>query len=392
MISLESAEEIISKNARVLNETERVDLDSARDRILAEDVFSDTDMPPFDKSAMDGYACRRVDLIRPLTVVETIAAGTEPSCIIGSGECARIMTGAKVPVGADCVVMIEHTILADDGKVIVKDSNVQDNVCRQGEDIKKGSLVLRKGSFINPQTIALLASAGKTVVQVTAKLQVGLLCTGSELVEPDIVPSGVQIRNSNAAQLIAQIEAAGAIPAYCGIIPDNRDQIAGKVNEMLGKYPVVLITGGASVGDFDFMPEILQQPGFTVHFKQVGIQPGKPVVYATCNDRQVFGLSGNPVSSFLQFELLVKPLLFKMYGSAKHPQNIKMILGEPVKRKQTERRFFQPVTVNPYGQIINTEFHGSAHIAALKNIFGFAIIPEGIAEIKKGEVVNVRPI
>jgi len=393
MISLESAEELISRNARALNETEWVDLGSSLGRVLAEDVFSDTDMPPFDKSAMDGYACRREDLTQTMVTVETIAAGTEPSRAIGKGHCAKIMTGAKVPEGADCVIMIENTVLTDDGRVMVNDNIIQDdNICRRGEDTRKGSLVLRKGSFINPQTLALLASVGKTNVQVTRKLQVGLLCTGSELVEPGEIPSGVQIRNSNAAQITAQIEAAGAIPVYCGIISDNHDQIAGKLNEMLGKYPVVLITGGASVGDFDFMPEILQQPGFIVHFKKVGIQPGKPVVYATCNDRHIFGLSGNPVSSFLQFELLVKPLLFKMYGSATYSPNIQMILGEPVKRKQTERRLFLPVVVNSDGQIINTEFHGSAHIAALKNIFGFAIIPEGIAEIKKGEIVNVRPI
>ncbi|NJO92959.1 MAG: molybdopterin molybdotransferase MoeA [Chloroflexia bacterium] len=307
MISLELAEEIISRHARCTDETEIVSLDNALNRILAEDVFSDMDMPPFDKSAMDGYACRREDISQPLTIIETIAAGSEPKNTLSIGQCAKIMTGAKVPVGANCVITIEDTSLTNDGKVLFIGKNTSDNICKRGEDIISGIHILQMGLLINPQTMAVLASVGKTNVLVAKKLNIGVFCTGSELIEPDKKPSGVQIRNSNASQIVAQITSTGSVANYYGIIADNREKISQKINELLKTNHIVLITGGASVGDFDFIPEIFQQSGFTVHFQKIRIQPGKPVIYATYNKKHIFGLSGNPVSSFLQFELLVKP-------------------------------------------------------------------------------------
>jgi molybdopterin molybdotransferase len=392
MISLEVAEMIIGENASPVAETDLVELNSSAGRVLAEDVFSDLDMPPFNKSAMDGYACRREDLQYPLEVIETIAAGTFPLKTIKEKECAKIMTGARIPEGANCVIKIEDTSGITDNKIIFTAKESSDNFCYQGEDLKKGELVVSKGTIINSRITGLLASAGITRLQVTGRIRVGFFCTGSELIEPEEMPVGGQIRNSNASQLIAQISATCAIPSYHGIIADNKQLITDKLYQLIESYHIIIITGGASVGDFDFIPEIIKKSGFNVHFQKVSIQPGKPVIYASRDNKHIFGLSGNPVSSFLQFELLVKPLILKLSAANYQARMIQLITDDPITRENTERRYFVPVFINHLGHIGITPFHGSAHLNALKDIFGFAIVNEGIGQIKKGELVYVRPV
>lgn len=392
MISLKNAENIISGMLLPTPDTEFVSLNDSIGRILANDFFSDIDMPPFDKSAMDGYACRMADIQHPLQVLETIAAGSEPTRALGEKQCSKIMTGAKIPEGADCVIVVEQTRRTGTDHIQFTGVKTERNICYRGEDVKKNRLILPKGSLIQPQTLAILASAGGTNILVFKKIEVGFICTGSELVEPEIFPEGVKIRNSNASQLSAQIVAAGATPTYEGIIPDSNPEIAAKIEEMLTHYQVVVITGGASVGDYDYIPEILNQSGFTLHFQKIAIQPGKPVLFASRNNKFVFGLSGNPVSSFLQFILLVEPFISALYGVTNRNKNIVAIAGADLARKKADRMMFLPVVLNEEGLIIRKEYHGSAHIAALQNVFGFAVIPQETYEIKKGSMVYVRPV
>lgn len=392
MISLENAENIISGMVLSNPDTEFVSLNDSIGRILATDFLSDIDMPPFDKSAMDGYACRMADIQHPLKVLETIAAGSEPTRALGEMQCSKIMTGARIPEGADCVMILEQTMRIGTDYIQFTGIKTERNICHRGEDVKKNHLILPKGSLIQPQTLAILASAGGTNILVYKKIEVGFICTGSELVEPEIFPEGVKIRNSNASQLSAQIVAAGATSAYEGIIPDSSPEIAAKIEGMLAHYQIVIVTGGASVGDYDFIPEILHQSGFTLHFQNIAIQPGKPVLFASRNNKFVFGLSGNPVSSFLQFKLLVEPFISAMYGVTNHKKNIVAIAGSDLARKKADRMMFLPVVLNEDGLVIRKEYHGSAHIAALHDIFGFAIIPQETYEIKKGSQVYVRPV
>jgi molybdopterin molybdotransferase len=392
MISLKNAENIISGMILSAPETELVQLNDSIGRTLAADFFSDVDMPPFDKSAMDGYACRIADIQHPLKVLETIAAGSEPTRALGEMQCSKIMTGARIPEGADCVIVVEQSMMTGIDHIQFTGVKTERNICYRGEDVKKNDLMLPKGSLIQPQTLAILASAGGTNILVFKKIEVGFICTGSELVEPEIFPEGVKIRNSNASQLNAQIVAAGAIPVYEGIIPDSSPEIAAKIEDMLTHYQIVVVTGGASVGDYDFIPEILNQSGFTLHFQKLAIQPGKPVLFASRNNKFVFGLSGNPVSSFLQFKLLVDPFISLFYGVKHRIKDIATVAGEDLNRKKADRMMFLPVVLNEDGLIIRKEYHGSAHIAALQDVFGFAIIPQEIHEIKKGSLVYVRPI
>ncbi|MBM4152148.1 MAG: molybdopterin molybdotransferase MoeA, partial [Kiritimatiellaceae bacterium] len=211
MIQYEEALAIVESRALPLR-METVALSAAVGRVLAQDVVSDHDMPPFDKSAMDGFACRRADLACVLRVVETIPAGGVPQHEIGEGECARIMTGAMIPKGADCVFMIEQSEALPENVVRFTGSKTADNIAYQGEDIRCGQVVLNAGLRIEPRHIAVLAGAGCVEPRVARRLTVGVLATGSELVAPHEAVSGPQIRETNGAQLMAQLEQAGAVP------------------------------------------------------------------------------------------------------------------------------------------------------------------------------------
>ena len=308
--------------------TERVDITNAINRILAEDAKSDMDMPPFNKSAMDGYACKRVDLANELEVVETIPAGYTPTKSIELNQCAKIMTGAAVPQGADCVVMIEFTDNPTDSTVRFVGENTDDNICLRGENITEGQVVLSKGTRIRPQHIAVLASVGCAQPVVSKRPSVGVLATGNELVRPIFRPGPSQIRNSNSFQLTAQVESMGAVAKNYGIAKDTDKAIDKMFKEAVEENDVVIVSGGVSMGDFDLVPGIFKQNNINLLFEKVAIKPGKPTVFGVSENIYCFGLPGNPVSTFVLFELLVKPFLYKMMGYDYKPAAVKMPLSE----------------------------------------------------------------
>lgn len=392
MIKFEEALDIILSHA-VLLERESVEMQHAVGRVLAEDVMSDMDMPPFDKSAMDGYACRRADLQNELHVLEVIAAGQVPSFAIGANQCSKIMTGAMMPKGADCVIMVEHTRETANGLIEFTAEKTATNICYKGEDIKKGEIVLPKGLLIKPQHIAVLATVGCVNPMVFRKAKLGILSTGDELVEPQTLPDAGKIRNSNAWQLMAQAEAMHVDAYYFGIAPDEETQTLTLIRKAMQDCDVILLTGGISMGDYDFVPAMLKDAGFEFHFKSLAVQPGRPTIFGTTAEGKIcFGLPGNPVSSFNQFELLVKPLLYKMMGHDYNPPALRLPLSIDYRRKKSERLSFIPVYLNELGEIAPVEYHGSAHINALTKAYGLMSVPIGITEIKKGELADVRPV
>ena len=448
MIPFATALEIVMNSARTLG-SEQVDISDALGRILEQDVKSDMDMPPFDKSAMDGYACRAEDLEHELTVVETIPAGYIPKKEIGCGECSKIMTGAMVPKGADCVIIVEETEEVGSSKVRFKGTKEKDqngnvkyfqkskgNICYKGEDIKLGDLVLSKGVIIQPQHIAVLATVGCVRPYVSIKPKVGIIATGSELVEPYDKAEGPSIRNSNSYQLSAQIEKMGTIPSYYGIAEDTEEAITSCVKQAISENDVVLVSGGVSMGDYDFVPQALKNNGIDILFDRVAIQPGKPVTFGVqassfakasadksgirqqtadpvrvspCSSVSVrvpttsnqelttdnyvvcFGLPGNPVSTFVQFEILVKPLLYKMQGHDFGPNFFPLILGKTINRRRGEREALIPVFLKD-GKVHQVDYHGSAHINAMCLTEYLVSIPVGITQVKEGTVVDVRQI
>ncbi len=392
MIQFEEALQIVLSHAS-LPETENTAMSRSVGRILAEDVISDMDMPPFDKSAMDGYACRRSDLNNKLEVLEVIAAGQIPAYDIGANQCSKVMTGAMIPKGADCVIMVEYTRQTAKGQVEFTAPKTAGNICYTGEDVKAGEPVLQKGLLIRPQHIAVMASTACVNPKVFRKAKVGILSTGDELVEPHIYPGAGKIRNSNAWQLMAQAEAMHAEPHYFGIAPDEETQTLALIRKAMAGCDVILLTGGISMGDYDFVPAVLRQAGFEFHFKSLAVQPGRPTLFGTTAEgKYCFGLPGNPVSSFNQFELLVKPLLYKMMGHDFRPEILRLPLAVDFRRKKSERLSFIPVSLNNKGEATPVEYHGSAHIHALTQAFGLMSVPIGITEIKKGELADVRPV
>ncbi|PLX03993.1 MAG: molybdopterin molybdenumtransferase MoeA [Marinilabiliales bacterium] len=287
MISSEEAYDLVMKSAHVL-EKEGVDIDHALGRVLAEDIVSDIDMPPFNKSAMDGYACRKADLDKEMTIIEVIAAGDTPAKNVGEGECTKIMTGAPVPEGADCVIMVEHTELTDEGKVRFVQENTNINICYTGEDVSVDDLVLKEGTLIAPKHIAILASVGAVKPIVFRKPKVGIITTGSELVEPYETPGLSKIRNSNGYQLVAQVKSACGQPKYYGIVEDTEDATYNTLVEALIENDVVLMTGGVSMGDYDFVPKIMERTNNEILFDSVAVQPGRPTTFGVIYKKYCF--------------------------------------------------------------------------------------------------------
>ena len=390
MIPLEKAYEIVLQNAFPL-ETEKVLFTDSLGRILAEDVKSDIEMPPFDKSAMDGYACRKEDLKNILEIIEVIPAGKTPEKKIGKNQCANIMTGAPIPQGADCVVQVELTETSNDKTVKIVEIPARDNISYQGEDVKVGTKVLDKGTKIEAQHIAVFAAVGYTDVLVYRQPTVGIISTGDELVEPQNKPSLSQIRNSNGYQLIGQVKSCGAIANYIGIAEDTPEDTFDKVSKALKENDIVLLTGGVSMGTFDFVPQVLEQAGVKIEFDAIAVKPGKPTTFGMADKKFCFGLPGNPVSSFVQFDLLVKPLIYTLMGQVYKPLDIQMTLGADFKRRNPDRKAYFPIIIEN-GEVLPVDYHGSAHIHALSSAHGIISMEIGQTEIKKGEKVHVRQI
>jgi molybdopterin molybdotransferase len=391
MITFEEAYKIVME-AVFHTSKEQVGISEALGRALAAPVRSDMDMPPWDKSAVDGYACRHEDLGSELTVIETIAAGVLPEKEVTQGTCSRIMTGAAVPDGADYVFMLEEAEEKEGGHVRFTSRVGNTNIAKAAEDLFSGQTVLKSGRYIKPQDIAVMAVVGATEVTVSCRPGVGVISTGNELVEPCVKPVKAHIRNSNAYQLMAQIERAGATGRYYGIARDDEASITGLMKKAVKENDVVLISGGVSFGDYDLVQKVMRSLGMKVHFDQVAMQPGKPLTFCTAERKAVFGLPGNPVSTFVQFEIMVRPFLDRMAGVTAEEVYMTLPLAADYSRKRAERMAWIPFTLTPQGEALPVEYHGSAHINALPGAWGLITIPRGQSWIQKGEMVNVRQI
>ena len=391
MIPFEKAFEVVMSSAFSTG-TETVPFTDSLNRILAAPVISDMDMPPFNKSSVDGFAIRKSDIDSDLEIIETIPAGKYPEKSIAVNQCSRIMTGAPVPEGADCVIMVEDTEIQPSGKVKFKGTFRKENIAFRAEDIKKGDVVLEPGRIIRPQDIAVMASVGHISVKVSRKPRIGVISSGSELVEPYDKPSVSQIRNSNSFQLMAQVERAGGLGKYYGIARDDVEITLSIVEKAITENDIVLISGGVSMGDFDFVPSVLERAGVKLLFSRVAIQPGKPTIFGLHEKSVIFGLPGNPVSSFIIFELLTRPLICKMMGYQLKPLEIRLQMKEKFSRKYAERMALIPVIITDDGMVMPSEFHGSAHISALPQSDGIVALNAGINTIEKGEIVSVRQI
>ncbi|MDZ7361650.1 MAG: molybdopterin molybdotransferase MoeA [candidate division KSB1 bacterium] len=319
-------------------------------RVLAEDVISDIDMPPFARSTMDGYALCSEDIRHApqrLRVVGVIPAGAYPNFSLQPMQAAKIMTGAPLPVGADAVQMVEKTRpLQDDAAVEILESvSPGHNVSPLGSEARRGDVVLPAGAFISPGVIGLLAAVGKNSVAVYRAPSVGILATGDELVDITAKPGLGQIRNSNSFTLYAQVKQAGGKPHLLGVAKDTRVNLRQKIAEGL-QFDLFLATGGVSMGDLDLVEEVFAEFGLEIFFDKIAMKPGKPVMLArSARGGLVFGLPGNPVSATTVFEVLVRPVMRKMMGFPIYQNHMVLAsLTEPFVNRSGREHYAPSVT------------------------------------------------
>ncbi|MGL6096670.1 MAG: molybdopterin molybdotransferase MoeA [Fimbriiglobus sp.] len=358
-------------------------------RVLATDVPADRDSPPFDKSMMDGYAVEAADGTIPRRIVGEVAAGNPGAMTVGTGEAARIFTGAPIPPGADTVVMQELAAVAD-GMVTFSGQPQKPgkNVVRRGQEMQAGDVVLPAGTVLTPVALGLLAAVGRTTVPQFPAATVAVLPTGSELVDAGTDPGPGQIRNSNGPMLLAQVMRAGGEPRNYGIAGDDRDGLRAKITTALAESDVLILAGGVSVGKFDLVPDVLREIGVEVHFHKVRMKPGKPLLFGTWRGRLVFGLPGNPVSAFVGFELFVRPALRILHGHRiAGPVRARLPLAAPLVASN-DRPTYHPaaldgVAVRPLG------WFGSADLRGLLAADALITLPAGDVRHEAGDTVDV---
>ena len=353
MISISEALEIIEQKISPL-ETEKVELHDSINRVLAENIFADMNLPPFDRSQMDGFAVRVEDVKNAsgkkpvvLKIIGESVAGKGFDSKIKSGEAVRIMTGARLTSGADAVQKKELARESANGKSVEIFEAVKphQHFVAKANEIKKGMKVLEKGEKINSQTIAVLASFGYAKVKVFRQPQVFVLATGSEIVEVSDIPQKDQIRDSNSASIRAFVEQTGAVAKVLPRVKDDLKSLKKVIKTAVKKSDVLILSGGVSVGDYDFTKPALRELGAEIFFEKVALRPGKPTVFAKLGDCFIFGLPGNPVSVAVTFYLFVRAAILRMQSAKDfNLQNGPAILNEKMKGAK-ERDSYIPAKI-----------------------------------------------
>lgn len=405
MMNHREAERII-QNQSIPVKTEQIELSEALGRYLSESVVSPIDSPPFSKAAMDGFAVFDGESNTPGTrwkVLETIAAGDVPEKKLRKGFCARIMTGAMVPEGTGRIHRIEYTrtYAASDknagntaaGEIVeVITAEKGSNLIMKGENTHAGAVILNP-TRLQAKEIGILAASGTGMISVNRRLTVATVTTGSELREPGEPLASGQIYNSNKYQLGAQIEECGCKLNSLGTVADSAEAHREYLEMGLNGSDILIITGGVSMGDFDLVPGVLEELGADILFHGLKIKPGKPLLFGRKSNTLVFGMPGNPVSSFVLFEIYVKPLIYSLNRIPYQPRLLNAELSESISRRDVERHEFRPVSLrNVKGEtfVDPLQYHGSAHLNGLRDADGLMEIPSGITGYEKGAKIAVR--
>jgi len=392
----------------VVPRIERLSLGRCAGRRLAQEILADRDYPPFDKSLMDGYAVRAAEVQQTpaeLAVVGVIPAGHWPDRGIEAGQAMAVMTGAPMPPGSNATVPVEQTVEISrddgtDGVQILKPVPPGYAVARQASDVSKGHLLLQPGSLLTSPAIAVAASVGAAELDVYSRPRVAVLGTGDEVIPITQDPTPAQIRNSNNLMLVALLERLGCEVSDLGTVPDEPAQIRGALEKGLA-YDALFVTGGMSMGQFDYVPRTLLELGLQLKITKVRVKPGKPFVFGTRQDTFVFGLPGNPLSAFVCTLRLASRLLARMGGGV--PQERWMIgrleAGLPA---NGPREFYQPVIYRPATGLKSAQnelpaieplaWRGSADVFTLARANGLLVRPENEPTVPRGTMVRVLEI
>ncbi len=401
MIEMDDAIRIVMENTRPIDKT-RVGLDDVLGRVLFEDVRSDIDMPPFDKALMDGYALQGADIASAsgdtpviLDVIEEIPAGTVPQKRVERGQASQIMTGAPIPDGADTVIMVEDTLPhTDPQKVQVLDTTETGrNIARLGEDVRVNQVVLQANTVIRPPEVGILAAVGHIHVEVYRQPVVGIVATGSEVVEPHHKPKPGQIRNSNGYSMVAQVLRSGAQARYLGIVEDDIHALIQTIGEGLETCDIVALSGGVSAGEYDLVQDGMRDLGVEVLFDRIRMKPGKPLTYGVKGTRQVFGLPGNPVSSVVGLELLMRPAIRKMQCMTDlHLPTVRTVLSADFRQTPGRKQFVPAHSIPGKNGVWESTWvghHGSADLFSMARANSLFVVNAEYAHVRAGTELDL---
>jgi molybdopterin molybdotransferase len=368
-----------------------VRLEDAHGLIVAQDVTAAEDVPPFDNTAVDGFAIQAADTNRfadghaaadALRIIGTMAAGARPEIPVGAGEAMRIMTGAPIPAGADAVVMVEDSITAGDAVRFTRSVEAGDAIRRSGSDVRSGTLVLQRGTRLNPAHIGVLASIGRSRVSVVRRARVAVLSTGDELVRDERALEPGEIRESNARMITGLVAQTGCDVTDLGIVRDDEAALAEVLRDAAGRFDAIVTSGGVSMGDFDVVKAVLSRIA-DMRWMQIAIKPAKPFAFGLLNGTPVFGLPGNPVSSLVSFELIARPALRRMMGhdvTAERPRLLG-IADEAFKRGPDDKTHFVRArgSFESDGRfhVRSTGGQGSHQLASAASANALVVLPDG---------------
>lgn len=397
MITIEEAQQRALLGLGALG-SELVGVDDALGRVLAEDLIATVAMPRFTNSAMDGYALHSRSTVSAsaatpvrLDIIGESAAGDDGEMVVTRQEAARIFTGAPLPKGCDAVIIQENVTL--DGHYVLVPERVGTgaNVRHTGEDIAEGTILLRRGTLIGAGDIALAATQGRVTLPVVRRPRVAIVSTGNELVEIDTLLTSplTKVGNGNALMLAAQVREAGGVPVRLPIAPDVPEAIAAALADAAAVADVVVTSGGVSAGDHDYVARVLGERG-SMAFHKVAMRPGKPLAVGTFDKTPVFGLPGNPVSSFVTFELFVRPALRTLLGArdVMRPR-VSATLAAKAPRASDRRNFVRVRLVRDNDKLLATpsQRQGSADLTSLADVDALAILEPGASPAAEGESV-----
>ncbi len=399
-ITINKAQKILLEE-KINTQLIEVDILNSLDHVLAEDIISNINIPPFNRSPLDGYAYRSEDTLKAkkdspvvLEVIDNIQAGYVSNKKIGKGQAIRIMTGAKIPDGADLVIRYEDTEFTGNQVKIFKSLKSDSNIVKMGEDIKFGELILKRGITIGPAEVGLLASLGKSHVKVYSKPRIAVLATGDELIGiSDELKEG-KIRNSNSYFIAAQIKKLGAEPVILGRVKDNLDHTSKEIASALKWADMVITTGGASVGDADIIKEAFKEAGVNILFWQVRMKPGSPIVAAKYENKFVFGLSGNPAAAYITFEQFVRPIILRLMGKIKtNLMKVKSTLENDFTKSISQNRYVRAFTYKKDGKYYTrlASRHSSGILSSMCGKNSLLLI-DGTGSYKAGDQVEVELI
>jgi molybdopterin molybdotransferase len=394
-LSVVNAQKCILESVIKLD-AETVRLEQSLGRVLAEDVRANRDLPPYDVSAMDGYALRSADLARipaTLAIIEDIKAGDMPGKIVYAGQCARIMTGAPVPQGADAVIRVEDTQTLSEGSVQINAAVKPGNDIRlRGEGMRNGEVVLTAGTEITPGVTGVLATVKCAQLQAYRRTRVAILSTGNELEDMDDPVDPDKIPNSNSYALMAQVQALGIEPDLLGIARDDPEELAEYLQRGL-RFDVLLVSGGTSVGVHDYVRPIIESLGVQMKFWRVAMKPGHPVAFGIAAHTRFFGLPGNPVSSMVCFEQFVAPALRRMMGHARlFRRTIAARLTHNLKHQPGRTEFVRVTLAKEDGgyAATSTGAQGSGMLLSMARAEGLMVVPAESKGLAAGEQVTVQ--